>query len=207
MATQSFQLVMRAGPSIGKVFPISKGEMHIGRDISNEIVINDAEVSRKHVRIVIQAGEVIIEDLGSTNGTFVNEQRISGPYTLVAGDTLQLGEHVLLVFEAALQASDATVAVPPGGVMPAPDFDGEPTPLQPLPAPSTMPPPPPAYELPSMPSATDMSGPSSFQAPAEPPKDNRRTIIIVVSAVVVLCCVCPALGSAIYYALQAMGMF
>ncbi|HNB54634.1 MAG TPA: FHA domain-containing protein, partial [Anaerolineales bacterium] len=102
MATQSFQLVMRAGPSIGKVFPINKGEMHIGRDISNEIVINDAEVSRKHVRIVIQAGEVIIEDLGSTNGTFVNEQRLSGPYTLVAGDTLQLGEHVLLVFEAAL---------------------------------------------------------------------------------------------------------
>lgn len=206
MATQSFQLVMRAGPSIGKVFPINKGEMHIGRDISNEIVINDAEVSRKHVRIVIQAGEVIIEDLGSTNGSFVNEQRVSGPYTLVAGDTLQLGEHVVLVFEAALQESDATVAVPPGTMMPEPGLDPEPTPLQPLPTPTA--PPAPQYELPSMPAATDTSGPASFAStPATPPKDNRRTIIIAVTAGVVVCCVCPGIGTAIYYALQAMGMF
>ncbi|MCB9135694.1 MAG: FHA domain-containing protein [Anaerolineales bacterium] len=198
MATPSFQLVMRAGPSIGKVYPISKGEMHIGRDISNEIVINDAEVSRKHVRIVIQAGEVIIEDLGSTNGSFVNEQRISGPYTMVAGDTLQLGEHVVLVFEAALPASDSTVAVPPT----EPAFDGELTPIQPLEMPVTQAPPPPQYELPSVPAATDTSVPASFEAvpPATPPKDNRRTIIIAVTAVVVLCCVCPAISTAIYYA-------
>jgi pSer/pThr/pTyr-binding forkhead associated (FHA) protein len=208
MAMQSYQLVMRAGPSIGKVFPISKGEMHIGRDISNEIVINDAEVSRKHVRIVIQAGEVIIEDLGSTNGSFVNEQRISGPYTLVAGDTLQLGEHVILVFEAALQESDATVAVPPGMMPETPDYDAEPTPLQPLQMPPTQSAPPsPRYELPAMPAATDTSGPASFQTPAEPPKDNRRTIIIAVTAVVVLCCVCPAISYAIYLALGAMQVF
>ncbi|GAB4578449.1 MAG: hypothetical protein Fur0022_11840 [Anaerolineales bacterium] len=205
MATQSFQLVMRAGPSIGKVFPISKGEMHIGRDISNDIVINDAEVSRKHVRVVIQAGEVIIEDLGSTNGSFVNEQRISGPYTLVAGDTLQLGEHVVLVFETAVQEADTTMAVPPGSVIPEMD-DSEPTPLQPM-APVQAAPPPPQYELPAMPSATDTSGPASFQAPATTPKDNRRTIIIAAAAVIVFCCVCPTISYAIYYAVTAMGLF
>lgn len=203
MATQSYQLVMRAGPSIGKVFPINKGEMHIGRDISNEIVINDAEVSRKHVRVVIQAGEVMIEDLGSTNGTFANEQRLSGPYTLVPGDTLQLGEHVVLVFEAALQASDATVAVPPGSVMPEGEYDEEATPLQPLKMPSPLPAP--QYELPSVPAATDTSTPS-FQPPAAPPKDNRRTIIIAVAIGFVLCCVCPAVSYAAYYALNSMGL-
>ncbi len=210
MATQSFQLVMRAGPSIGKVFTVSKAEMHIGRDISNEIVINDAEVSRKHVRLVIQAGEVIIEDLGSTNGTFVNDQRLSGPYTLVAGDTVQLGEHVILVFEAALQESDATMAVPPANLMTEPGFDAEPVPMpMPVPPPAYQAPPAPVYQAPPPVSDLPVTGPlqSSFQSPAEPPKDNRRMIIIALSAVVVLCCVCPAISYAIYLALGAMQVF
>lgn len=202
MATQSFQLVMRAGPSIGKVYPISKGEMHIGRDISNEIVINDAEVSRKHVRIAIQAGEVTIEDLGSTNGTFINEQRVSGPYTLVAGDTLQLGEHVVLVFEAAVQESDATMAVPPS--MPEADFDVEPTPVQPLEMPVMQAPAPPTpqYEMPAMSAPPSTPEPVSFDAmpPANPPKNNQRTIIIASVATVFLCCICPAVSYGIYYA-------
>jgi len=203
MAMQSFQLVMRAGPSIGKVFTISKAEMHIGRDISNEIVINDAEVSRKHIRIVIQAGEVIIEDLGSTNGTFVNDTRVSGPYTLVPGDTVQLGEHVILVFEAALQQADATVAVPPADVF-ATEVDSEPTPM-PMPAP----PPTPQYQPPAMsssPADMPVTGPLHAQPPAQAPKDNRRTYILVgVGCVVFLClCVIVPLAAAYYFDLPSL---
>ena len=78
MASQPFQLVMRAGPTPGKVFSLSKTELYLGRDISNDIVINDAEVSRKHVRLMLQSGQFVLEDLGSTNGTFVNNQRVAG---------------------------------------------------------------------------------------------------------------------------------
>jgi hypothetical protein len=202
MATQSFQLVMRAGPSIGKVYSISKAEMHIGRDISNEIVINDAEVSRKHVRLVIQAGEVIIEDLGSTNGTFINDQRASGPYTLVAGDTVQLGEHVILVFEAALQETDATVAVAPADMF-GTDFDSEPTPL-----PIPIPPPAPQYQVPAMSSpGSEMPVTGPLQPAAETPKDNRRTMILVGVGCVVLLCLCVVVSSVIGYYLNFQGGF
>jgi pSer/pThr/pTyr-binding forkhead associated (FHA) protein len=73
MATKS-QLVTRTGPNPGKTFSLNKPEMYIGRDISNDIVINDAEVSRKHVRLTVQGERYVIEDLGSTNGTFINGQ-------------------------------------------------------------------------------------------------------------------------------------
>ena len=52
MASQSFQLVMRTGPNPGKVFELTKGEVYIGRDINNDIVVNDAEISRKHARLI-----------------------------------------------------------------------------------------------------------------------------------------------------------
>lgn len=202
MATQSFQLVMRAGPSIGKVFTVSKAEMHVGRDISNEIVINDAEVSRKHIRLVIQAGEVIVEDLGSTNGTFVNDQRISGPNTLVPGDTLQLGEHVILVFEAALQEADATVAVPPARAFET-EMDSEPTPML-----TPIPPPAEPYELPSFPAPSEMppTGPLHSSTPVEAPKDNRRTYILVGVGCLVLFCLCVVvpLAAAYYFDLPSM---
>ncbi len=113
MTAQSFQLVMRAGPAPGKNFALSKEEIYIGRDIGNDIVINDAEVSRKHARLLLQAGQYVLEDLGSTNGSFVNDRRITGPHILTTGEVVQLGENVLLAFEASQYDPDATVAVSP----------------------------------------------------------------------------------------------
>ena len=111
MAVQSFQLVMRDGPAPGKIFSLSKEELFLGRDISNDIVVNDAEVSRKHARLLLQAGQYVVEDLGSTNGTFINDERISGPHILSAGEVIQFGENVIMVYEASQYDADATVAV------------------------------------------------------------------------------------------------
>ncbi|MCH7663510.1 MAG: FHA domain-containing protein, partial [Chloroflexi bacterium] len=101
MASQSFQLVMRVGPSPGKVFALSTNEVVLGRDIDNEVVINDAEISRRHTRLLIQEGGYVVEDLGSTNGTFVNGQKITGPHVLEPGQTIRLGENVTLSYEIA----------------------------------------------------------------------------------------------------------
>ena len=77
-----FQFVMRSGPTPGVIFPLEGDQILIGRDASNGVAINDAEISRKHSRISFQGGKYVLEDLGSTNGTFVNGQRLAGPVVL-----------------------------------------------------------------------------------------------------------------------------
>ena len=77
MASQ-FQLIMRSGPTPGAAFTLEGDQIDIGRDSTNEIVINDAEISRRHARLTFQGGKYVLEDLGSTNGTFVNGQRLAG---------------------------------------------------------------------------------------------------------------------------------
>ena len=105
-----YQLVLRVGPSPGKVFPLMKNEITIGRDINNEIVINDAEISRKHCRLVMTADGFVIEDLGSTNGTWVNERRISSQHLLRSGESIRLGDNITLIYEMVGFDADATVA-------------------------------------------------------------------------------------------------
>ena len=110
MAAQ-YQLVMHSGPTPGKIFPMEGDVLTIGREAGNAIVINDAEVSRKHTQFVFQGGKYIVTDLGSTNGTFVNGQRLAGPVVLKPGDVVSLGEQIVLMYDAINIDSGATVAV------------------------------------------------------------------------------------------------
>ena len=109
MAALDFQLTMRSGPTPGKTYPIEQEELLLGRDLSNDIAISDPEVSRRHARFFTQNDNVLVEDLGSTNGTFLNGERISSPQQLRAGDVITLGESIVLVFEKAGYDPDATV--------------------------------------------------------------------------------------------------
>jgi predicted component of type VI protein secretion system len=97
----SFRLVVRRGPQPNQTYDLNKDISTLGRDITNDIVINDPEVSRHHLRMTRGAGGFTIEDLGSTNGTFVNGQRLTGPRPLRPGDMLGLGETVTLAYELA----------------------------------------------------------------------------------------------------------
>ncbi len=103
-----YQLVIRSGPGIGRIFPLEGNVITIGRDADNTIVISDAEVSRRHVKLFWQATGYTIEDAGSTNGTFINGQRISAPYALRGGELISLGEDVSLACEASADM-DATM--------------------------------------------------------------------------------------------------
>lgn len=111
---QTFQLVMKSGPTPGKVFELIKDEMVIGRDTTADLTISDAEVSRKHARFFKQGATYMLEDLGSTNGSYVNGQRLIGPHALKNGELIMFGENVGLVFEASSFDMDATIAAGPG---------------------------------------------------------------------------------------------
>jgi len=104
----SYQLNMKIGPTPGKLIQLGKAELLVGRELSNDIVISDADVSRKHARLVQQGDSYLLEDVGSTNGTFLNGQRLSAPQLLKPGDRIRLGETVEVVFEKSVMDSDVT---------------------------------------------------------------------------------------------------
>jgi hypothetical protein len=117
--TAPAQLRMRQGPFPGRSFPVSGEKTHIGRDLGNDIVIDDPEVSRRHACITHGPGGYSIEDLGSTNGTFVNGIRIVGSQALRDGDIIGLGQ-VIVAFEETVEVggdtmSDITAAPPAAG--------------------------------------------------------------------------------------------
>ena len=84
-----------------RTFVLSAGDNLIGRNPECGIWVDAAGVSRRHARLRLdsESGNAAIEDLGSTNGTFVNEARVESPVTLRDGDTVHLGS-VLLTFRA-----------------------------------------------------------------------------------------------------------
>jgi len=97
-------LTMTRGPGAGRRFDIGAAAVTIGRDAQNDVPVEGTWVSRQHVRIAWTGTEYIVEDLGSTNGTFVNGERVGGPRALRSGDFLQLGEQVELAFEVRVSA-------------------------------------------------------------------------------------------------------
>jgi pSer/pThr/pTyr-binding forkhead associated (FHA) protein len=169
---ERYRLVMSVGPNPGKVFELNMDSMSIGREASNDIVIQDAELSRNHARISRRGGAFVLEDLGSTNGTFVNHQRITGPRTLAPGDEIGFGENVVVTFQG--EGAAATVAA--SGRTPVAR-----APQQAYAQPPQAYPPPPQY------------------APPAPPQAKRsNTPVIIGCGVLVLLCVLLLVGAVIF---------
>jgi hypothetical protein len=136
MPGSQFQLIMQTGSTPGKAFQIEKEETIAGRDLANDIVISDPEVSRRHARFLMREDSVFVEDLGSTNGTFLNDERISSPQQLRLGGAITFGENVVLVFEQVPQEEDISTITPEIEKTPQPYFkDKEPAPEAPAPVP------------------------------------------------------------------------
>jgi pSer/pThr/pTyr-binding forkhead associated (FHA) protein len=218
MASQTFQLVMHSGPNPGKIFELVQDELTIGRDIGNRIVINDPEVSRKHARLTLQTGAYVIEDLGSTNGTFVNSQRLIGPHMLRPGETIMLGEKISLEYEilgfdpnATLVSGSGPQAAPaspetfrvepdfgyPQAAPPPPESVQQPAYYQ-QPAEPVYQPPAPVFsgQVPPGPSEPFVSPAGAYEiAPAEePPAKKSRTWLFVGCGCLVVLLICLIAG-------------
>ncbi|MEA2271416.1 MAG: type transport system ATP-binding protein [Solirubrobacteraceae bacterium] len=89
-------LAIVEGPDAGREFPVTRTAL-IGRDPGADVVVADSEVSTKHASFVPSDGGVAVEDHASTNGTFVNGERVTGSRRLQAGDRVKVGNTVLEV--------------------------------------------------------------------------------------------------------------
>ena len=160
----------------GREVPATPGAV-IGRE-GSDIVVADPEVSRRHAAIREHDGGVAIEDLGSTNGTFVNGERIEGLHSLSDGDTVRLGSTTWRLRAPAAADSGATVV----GQVPvaAPEVTAaRPIPEAPAqseqPAASSAPPQPPAQ--PRAPSPAPVGQRGDVPAPPEvAPSAIRRVL-------------------------------
>jgi hypothetical protein len=88
-------LVVKSGKRSGSTFPLRKKVINIGRESENEIVVDDNKVSRQHAKIKLEDDKFVIYDLASTNGTFVNNQKITS-ISLNDGDEIKIGDTILV---------------------------------------------------------------------------------------------------------------
>jgi len=189
--TDNSRLVMRQGPQPGQTFILDQDLFTLGRDPGNDIVINDPQVSRQHARITRQGEMMVIEDLGSTNGTFVNGMRLTGPHTLANGDVISLGDAATLThygYGIGIATTEPFAGQPIVSAMP-PSYQQTPQPTPP-PVYTAAPPPPPAYAAAPPP------------PPAAPPVEETKSKIgrWIGCGCLALILACIAVGLFVWYA-------
>ncbi|MDQ3262577.1 MAG: GGDEF domain-containing protein [Myxococcota bacterium] len=84
-------LVSIHGPGLGKKYILDEEEFTIGRDVKNNIVVDLDNVSRRHAKIVSRGGKSFVSDLGSTNGTYLNDAEVLEETPLRTGDLVKVG--------------------------------------------------------------------------------------------------------------------
>jgi len=167
-----FKLTMRQGPRPDQAFELYKDVHTIGREAGNDIIINDPQVSRNHARLTLQGSAYILEDLGSTNGTFVNGRRVSGPVALSAGDMVGLGDTIVLAVSGAADAAVTQV----GRVPTTPSMQAAPRPQPAAPQPQQSG----AAPAQQMPPAVQVGMPAN----------SRRMIVIGCAGLALLAVIC-----------------
>jgi pSer/pThr/pTyr-binding forkhead associated (FHA) protein len=78
----------------GRTYPLAD-ELTVGRAAGCQVTIDDTYASQIHARVFVRDGQMFVEDLGSTNGTFLNRQKVQSPKVMRRGDRLQVGNTVL----------------------------------------------------------------------------------------------------------------
>lgn len=88
-------LVVISGKPLGKSFFLTKESMVLGRDLAADISIGETSISRRHTEFCTTDQGMMCKDLGSTNGTFVNDQKVDGQVMLSDGDLIRCGNTIV----------------------------------------------------------------------------------------------------------------
>ncbi|HQE92697.1 MAG TPA: FHA domain-containing protein [Anaerolineae bacterium] len=193
-------LVVTEGPNKGQSYVLQGMICTLGRTTDNTIVIDSPRVSRHHTQIRLLPDGAVVEDMGSTNGTWLNNRRLSGPQRLAPGDIIGLADDVALRYE-------VEAGAPMERLMPA--MSGAPTSatndMFNLPAP----PPPPGYqeryrsyeETPAPSFASVQPEPSPVSPPDVAPRRKYASwVYIVVAVLLILILVCAAVAIYLWFA-------
>ena len=97
MSVNRIEQVPYLSDPTGREHPMTDECITVGRAVENDIVITSKRVSREHARVRREGWRVLLEDLGSTNGTYLNDERIHTPTALQDDDQIKIGD-VILVF-------------------------------------------------------------------------------------------------------------
>ena len=164
-----------------KDLSFDKTEIRVGRVRDNDIVLPKGNVSKHHCRLLLQNGQLVVEDLGSTNGTYVNGRKIAEVTSVGTADKVFVGDFVIRV-ASGLRATESALGVTPPPYAPsAPEAGslGAALPRRP-------PPPPPPPRPAAMHGADEGSGPlsaRSFSPHSPPPPPKRESKAMPVAAV------------------------
>jgi pSer/pThr/pTyr-binding forkhead associated (FHA) protein len=78
----------------GRTFPLAE-ELTVGRAAGCQVTLDDTYASQIHARVFARDGQLFVEDLGSTNGTYLNRRKVQGPQVMRRGDRLQVGNTMM----------------------------------------------------------------------------------------------------------------
>jgi ABC transport system ATP-binding/permease protein len=93
------KLIIIEGPTPGEEFELTEAQFTVGRDPANSWPLDFKAISRNHAKFSKRGESYILQDLGSSNGTFVNGEKIEGPYSLKGGEEIGLGLSVKLRYQ------------------------------------------------------------------------------------------------------------
>ena len=88
-------LVVTAGPLSGTRITLGEQAILIGRADDSTLVLTDDFASSRHARLTNRSGQWYVEDLGSTNGTYLDQQRVEGPLLVAPGQPIRIGQTAL----------------------------------------------------------------------------------------------------------------
>ena len=111
MSDQQYKLTLSKGPQPGKIYILMTDVVIMGRDPMADVSLNDPEVSRQHVKLIRTESGYDLEDLGSTNGTFINGSQITANHAtpLETGQTIGMGSGITLLFDTMRDKTETTV--------------------------------------------------------------------------------------------------
>ncbi len=86
------KLLVTGGPLTGTLLPLGSAPLTIGRSPSSTLVLEDPYASTNHAELVSRDGDWLLSDLGSTNGTFIDDERVAEPRLLAPNVTVRIGQ-------------------------------------------------------------------------------------------------------------------
>lgn len=199
-------LVVAEGPNQGKTYPLQGMNCTLGRSADNTVVFDSSRVSRHHAQIRLLPTGAVIEDLGSTNGTWLNGQRLAQPRALSPGDRIRLADYVTLEYlvEDAGRAATVVAEMPGGSTQVMDDVPRYEPPTPPPPIRADYAPyeppvePKPVYE-PVAPTGYNPE-PEPVVPEPEPPKKRSGWLYALIGVLVLLICLCVALAIYLWFA-------